>query len=157
MNIVLHKTKAAFPDKRLGVGAFRIALESIFNRIHHTPLECVIYGKPEPIAFKNAEATLRQIHCDMNHESLDGHLNRNQSKNYFSALYMVGDNPSVDIKGAREMTHILDTLICVGHSRHFNMEQNHRSLSHHSRVHSDTYSCRRSLDICFDPNRFVPR
>ncbi|XP_021722315.1 uncharacterized CDP-alcohol phosphatidyltransferase class-I family protein C22A12.08c-like isoform X1 [Chenopodium quinoa] len=102
MNIVLHKTKAAFPDKRLGVGAFRIALESIFNRIHHTPLECVIYGKPEPIAFKNAEATLRQIHCDMNHESLDGHLNRNQSKNYFSALYMVGDNPSVDIKGARE-------------------------------------------------------
>ncbi|XP_021739685.1 uncharacterized protein YKR070W-like isoform X2 [Chenopodium quinoa] len=94
--------QAAFPDKRLGVGAFKIALESIFNRVHHTPLECVIYGKPEPIAFKNAEATLNQIHCDMNHESLDSHLNRNQSKNYFSALYMVGDNPSVDIKGARQ-------------------------------------------------------
>ncbi|XP_010693096.2 uncharacterized protein YKR070W [Beta vulgaris subsp. vulgaris] len=90
--------QAAFPAKRLGVGAFRIALESIYNRIHHTQLKYTIFGKPEPIAFKNAEAILRQLHC---HMDLDFHVKDNQS-NYFRALYMVGDNPSVDIKGARQ-------------------------------------------------------
>lgn len=93
--------QAAFPAKRLGVGAFRIALESIFNRVHHAPLEYIIYGKPNPLAFKNAEATLRQFHCQTD---LNVHLKNDQS-NYFKALYMVGDNPSVDIKGARQAGH----------------------------------------------------
>ncbi|CAO2816486.1 unnamed protein product [Amaranthus hypochondriacus] len=93
--------QAAFPAKRLGVGAFRIALESIFNRINHTPLKYTIYGKPQPFVFENAEAILRQLDCRMD---IDVRTNDNQS-NYFRALYMVGDNPSVDIKGAREAGH----------------------------------------------------
>ncbi|XP_022993080.1 uncharacterized protein YKR070W-like [Cucurbita maxima] len=92
--------QAAFPFKRLGIGAFKIALESIFNRIHHRPLEYVSYGKPNPLVFKNVETVLRQIlssHCD------DHLVNKEDIEfNGFRTLYMIGDNPVVDIKGARE-------------------------------------------------------
>ncbi|KAJ6909446.1 hypothetical protein NC652_020435 [Populus alba x Populus x berolinensis] len=95
--------QAAFPTNRLGMGAFRIALESVFNRVHHNPLEHVSFGKPNPVVFKNAEAMLRQLqpsyHSDSSKESGDSGL---QS---FKTLYMIGDNPSVDIKGARQAGH----------------------------------------------------
>ncbi|KAL9230520.1 hypothetical protein vseg_005859 [Gypsophila vaccaria] len=95
--------QAEFPVKRLGRGAFRIALESVFNSIHHTPLKYTTYGKPEPLVFKNAEATLRELHsiCTM-----DDDINASENgSSYFRALYMIGDNPSVDIKGARQAGH----------------------------------------------------
>uniref|UniRef100_A0A9I9DWX8 Hydrolase family protein / HAD-superfamily protein n=1 Tax=Cucumis melo TaxID=3656 RepID=A0A9I9DWX8_CUCME len=92
--------QGAFPFKRLGIGAFKIALESIFERIHHIPLEYVCYGKPNPLVFKNVEAVFRQIllsHCD------DHFVNKGDIEvNGFKTLYMIGDNPVVDIKGARE-------------------------------------------------------
>ncbi|GMG99373.1 hypothetical protein Nepgr_001213 [Nepenthes gracilis] len=94
--------QAAFPVERLGMGAFRIALENVFNRVHHTPLQYIAFGKPKPIVFKNAESLLRQLHSSrhlnhVHHEDFASHS--------FRALYMVGDNPSVDIKGARQAGH----------------------------------------------------
>ncbi|KAK4408890.1 hypothetical protein Sango_0470000 [Sesamum angolense] len=44
-----------FPTERLGMGAFRIALESIYNRVYPNALEYTSYGKPNPSVFKNAE------------------------------------------------------------------------------------------------------
>lgn len=81
--------QAAFPAQRLGMGAFRIALESVFNRVHHKNLDCVIFGKPNPFVFKNAEAILCEIK-----PSLESHS--------FKTLYMIGDNPAVDVKGAKQ-------------------------------------------------------
>ncbi|KAL5981796.1 hypothetical protein ACLOJK_015861 [Asimina triloba] len=49
--------QAAFPTERLGMGAFRIALESVYN----------------------------------------------SEKHQFKTLYMIGDNPSVDVNGARKV------------------------------------------------------
>ncbi|KAA8534318.1 hypothetical protein F0562_031855 [Nyssa sinensis] len=91
--------QAAFPSERLGMGAFRIALENIFNRIHHTALEYTAFGKPNPFVFKNAEAILRQL-CPSCHND-----NGDMPFHAFEALYMIGDNPSVDIKGARQAGH----------------------------------------------------
>ncbi|XP_011027034.1 PREDICTED: uncharacterized protein YKR070W-like isoform X2 [Populus euphratica] len=95
--------QAAFPSNRLGMGAFRIALESVFNRIHYNPLEYVCFGKPDPFVFKNAEAMLKQLqpsyHSDNFKEPGDFGL---QS---FKTLYMIGDNPSVDVKGAQQAGH----------------------------------------------------
>ncbi|CAK7325559.1 unnamed protein product [Dovyalis caffra] len=137
--------QAAFLSRRLGMGAFRIALENVFNRrrrrrkvvgtelrpeedwsleeedgrlesgasfcfwwaglgggqgIHHNALEYVSYGKPYPFVFKHAEAMLRQLQpsyqCVNFKESEDSGL---QS---FKTIYMIGDNPSVDVKGARQ-------------------------------------------------------
>ncbi|KAK4492012.1 hypothetical protein RD792_002800 [Penstemon davidsonii] len=85
-----------FPTERLGMGAFRIALESIFNRINPNPLEYTSYGKPNPSVFRNAENVLMQVAAsNINHHS------HGQCPT-FKTLYMIGDNPAVDIKGARQ-------------------------------------------------------
>ncbi|KAL2486615.1 hydrolase family protein/HAD-superfamily protein [Abeliophyllum distichum] len=85
-----------FPTERLGMGAFRIALESIFNRIHPNVLKYTSYGKPNPTAFRNAENVLMQV--------VPSHSSHpeNRGQHTFKTLYMIGDNPSVDINGARQ-------------------------------------------------------
>ncbi|XP_022856176.1 uncharacterized protein YKR070W-like [Olea europaea var. sylvestris] len=93
--------QAAFPSERLGMGAFRIALESIFNRIHNKPLQYTCLGKPNPFVYKNAETILREIqksscHCNAIVE------NAEQGSHSFKTLYMIGDNPLVDVKGAHQ-------------------------------------------------------
>lgn len=94
--------QAAFPSERLGMGAFRIALESIFNRIHVEPLKFTSFGKPNPFVFRNAETILAQISASMCHdrESITG-LNVRP----FDRIYMIGDNPAVDINGVIKTGH----------------------------------------------------
>ncbi|CAN1257915.1 Uncharacterized protein YKR070W [Linum perenne] len=92
--------QAAFPSKRLGMGAFRIALESVFNRIHHSPLEYVSFGKPNPFVFKNAEVVLNQFQPD---DQYDGFKECQEPPAFpLETLYMIGDNPCVDVKGANQ-------------------------------------------------------
>ncbi|KAI5666166.1 hypothetical protein M9H77_16019 [Catharanthus roseus] len=93
--------QALFPAERLGMGAFRIALESIFNSIHPNAMEYTSYGKPNPVVFKNAESVLMQILSSSYHN----HLMNGGLKKPFKMLYMVGDNPAVDIKGAQQAGH----------------------------------------------------
>ncbi|KAG5566839.1 hypothetical protein RHGRI_002398 [Rhododendron griersonianum] len=96
--------QAVFPSERLGMGAFRIALESIFNRIHPNALEYTSFGKPNTCVFRNAETVLRElVHSSSNTiQSANDQIGGNH---VFRTLYMVGDNPSVDIKGARQAGH----------------------------------------------------
>lgn len=81
----------------------------LIDRIHHTPLEYVSYGKPNPLVFKSVETVLRQIlssHCE------DHFVNKGDVEfNGFKTLYMIGDNPVVDIKGAREVCLFLIIII----------------------------------------------
>ncbi|KAK2633844.1 hypothetical protein Ddye_028636 [Dipteronia dyeriana] len=94
---ILNTRLAAFPSERLRMGAFRIALESIFNGIHHSPLECIAFGKPNPFVFKNAETILSQF-------MLSCLATKGDTGSYpFETLYMIGDNPTVDIKSARQV------------------------------------------------------
>ncbi|ESR49427.1 Hydrolase family protein / HAD-superfamily protein [Citrus sinensis] len=97
--------QAAFPTERLGMGAFRIALESVFNSqyfIHHCPLEYVSYGKPNPFVFRNPEAILSQF--------LPSYVDDNgdAGSHSFRTLYMIGDNPMVDVKGRTSLVFYLD-------------------------------------------------
>lgn len=68
-------------------------------RIHPDALEYTCFGKPHPSVFENAEIVLKQLmpplddHFDMNHKSAQ----------CFKTLYMIGDNPAVDIRGARQV------------------------------------------------------
>ncbi|XP_065869737.1 mitochondrial hydrolase YKR070W-like isoform X2 [Euphorbia lathyris] len=93
--------QAAFPSKRLGMGAFRMALESIFNRIHHDALKYTTFGKPNPPVFQNAEAVLNQLQLFCQTEA---NLKECGNPGSFplNTLYMIGDNPSVDVKGAQQ-------------------------------------------------------
>ena len=68
-------------------------------RIHPQALEYTSFGKPHPSVFKNAELVLKQLT-----PSLDGlhHVNHENAQ-CFKTLYMIGDNPAVDIRGARQV------------------------------------------------------
>ncbi|URE42156.1 Cupin [Musa troglodytarum] len=92
---------AVFPAERLGMGAFRIALESIYNCIHSSPLEYTSFGKPNPFVFKNAESILTKLvtHKCQVKETMMG------EKCAFSTIYMIGDNPKVDINGAKKINN----------------------------------------------------
>ncbi|XP_057868854.2 uncharacterized protein YKR070W isoform X2 [Cryptomeria japonica] len=97
--------QAAFPTVRLGMGAFRIALESIFNRIHHSALTYTSFGKPNATVFKDAEIVLQKISSSIGSETTD-HPKISNAENFptheIKSLYMIGDNPPVDIFGARQ-------------------------------------------------------
>ncbi|KAK6933281.1 HAD-superfamily hydrolase, subfamily IIA [Dillenia turbinata] len=94
--------QAAFPCERLGMGAFRIALQSVFNRIHDNALEYTSFGKPNPFVFRNAEMILKQLQLYSDHHEKLIPSNGHGEAHSFKTLYMVGDNPAVDIKGARK-------------------------------------------------------
>ncbi|KAK8918783.1 hypothetical protein KSP39_PZI021219 [Platanthera zijinensis] len=91
--------QAEFPAERLGMGAFRIALENIFNSVNGIPLQYTSYGKPNPSVFKNAESVLMQVASTLNGNP-DHAGGRTEKENKFRTIYMIGDNPAVDIKGA---------------------------------------------------------
>ncbi|KAJ9698266.1 hypothetical protein PVL29_007377 [Vitis rotundifolia] len=86
------------------MGAFRIALEAIFNRIHPKALEYTSFGKPSPSVFKNAETILSQLVSSLHHH-LEAGNHGDAGSHPFKTLYMIGDNPSVDINGARQAGH----------------------------------------------------
>ncbi|KAI4994747.1 hypothetical protein ZWY2020_034388 [Hordeum vulgare] len=88
--------QAAFPSERLGMGAFRIALESIFNQVNDIPLKYTSYGKPNPFVFKNAASILQKIVMGIYPNS---QLTNEVQDHQFSTIYMIGDNPKVDING----------------------------------------------------------
>ncbi|KAL6645771.1 hypothetical protein ACP70R_017379 [Stipagrostis hirtigluma subsp. patula] len=94
--------QAAFPSERLGMGAFRIALESIFNQINDHPLKYTSYGKPNPLVFKNAANILEKLVMSMYPNS---QASKEVNDCQFSTIYMVGDNPKVDINGALKAGH----------------------------------------------------
>lgn len=69
-------------------------------RIHHKPLEYTSFGKPNPEVFKNAESILKQL---LNED----HKDIINNSHHFETLYMIGDNPSVDVNGARQVCFLL--------------------------------------------------
>lgn len=69
---------------RYGSGAFRAVLEALYQRTTGHELESTMFGKPEKTSFSYAEALL-----DAQHANVD-------------RIYMVGDNPVTDIKGAND-------------------------------------------------------
>jgi HAD superfamily hydrolase (TIGR01456 family) len=93
--------QAAFPSERLGMGAFRIALESIFNQVNDHRLKYISYGKPNPFVFKNAANILEKLAICMHPSSLP---TKEVEEHRFSTIYMVGDNPKVDINGALKVS-----------------------------------------------------
>ncbi|KAL8257613.1 hypothetical protein R6Q59_029654 [Mikania micrantha] len=105
--------QAVFSFERLGMGAFRIALESIFNSIHHKPLKYTSFGKPNPFVYKNAESILMQLDQSLTSDAdLNGEY-KDMKSHHFKTLYMIGDNPSVDIKGGTSMVFYFDKDRCV--------------------------------------------
>lgn len=72
-----------------------------FYSIHSNPLKYTSFGKPNPSVFKNAEVVLKEVlHSCHSHQTVNYVIGEDHA---FKTLYMIGDNPSVDIKGARQV------------------------------------------------------
>ncbi|XWS75090.1 hypothetical protein CRYUN_Cryun01aG0055100 [Craigia yunnanensis] len=75
-------------------------------RINPKGLEYVSYGKPNPFVFKNAEAILSQLQSS---SFLDHSQNNGVPGSHpLETLYMIGDNPSIDVKGAQQFYFCLN-------------------------------------------------
>ncbi|KAM0798386.1 putative HAD superfamily hydrolase [Usnea florida] len=89
---------SSYPLPRLGQGAFQAALEGVFNAVTGGPANGVrlqkhLFGKPTQGTFAFAENRLRKHRA-----SQGGILPTPRLTN----VYMVGDNPESDIRGANE-------------------------------------------------------
>ena len=73
-------------------------------RIHHNGLEYTSFGKPNPFVFRNAEVILKLLQPSCH----DGYFmdKGNKDTNSFKTLYMIGDNPLVDIRGALQVVFL---------------------------------------------------
>lgn len=67
---------------RYGAGAFRAVMEDLYFRTTGHHLEQTLFGKPEKTSFNYAEKLIDGQHANV------------------ERLYMIGDNPVTDIKGA---------------------------------------------------------
>ena len=89
---------ASYHLPRLGQGGFQAALEGVFNAVTGGPengvqLRKEMFGKPTQGTFEFAENRLRQ------HMTV---LQRGNDAGILANVYMVGDNPESDIRGANE-------------------------------------------------------
>ncbi|KAK9831207.1 hypothetical protein WJX74_007420 [Apatococcus lobatus] len=90
----------SFPTARFGMGAFAIALETLYQKVSGQPLPCKYYGKPMPDQYRMVEAVLVQQAQHMGLE-LPQQSGIGTEALPFSTIYMIGDNPASDIRGAR--------------------------------------------------------
>ena len=75
-------------------------MKHCFCRTHHHSLEYTCFGKPHPSVFNNAEIVLQKHVPQFDEDSYDVNHKNAQP---FQTLYMIGDNPAVDIRGARQV------------------------------------------------------
>ena len=88
---------ASYHLPRLGQGGFQAALEGVFNAITGGPANNVhlhrnLFGKPTHATFAFAENRLNQHRTALQGSDADK----------LKSVYMVGDNPESDIRGANE-------------------------------------------------------
>ncbi|KAK6933962.1 hypothetical protein RJ641_036856 [Dillenia turbinata] len=77
-------------------------LMTLTCRIHDNALGYTSIGKPNPLVFRNAEMILKQLQLYSGHHEKLIPSNGHGEALSFKTLYMVGDNPAVDIKDARQ-------------------------------------------------------
>jgi HAD superfamily hydrolase (TIGR01456 family) len=95
---------------RLGQGGFRYALEGVWNAVtggarEGAKMECVVMGKPFQPTYEYAERVLVEYRDSLYNNTPTHPLprEREQAQAHIPALrrvYMVGDNPESDIRGA---------------------------------------------------------
>ncbi|KAG0598629.1 hypothetical protein M758_12G089100 [Ceratodon purpureus] len=104
---------AKFSVPRFGMGAFRIALETLYVKLTKRPLAFTSFGKPKPIVYHLAGKSLHNIARMMHFQdkmllpstetSSPSTLELPEPREEdppLKTLYMIGDNPETDIAGA---------------------------------------------------------
>lgn len=104
--------QAKFPIPRFGMGAFRIILETLYEKLANRPLLYTSFGKPKAVAYELAEQALQKVARTMcsqhpqeilqfaHHKSPRSAGNASKDSSFLTTIYMIGDNPETDIAGA---------------------------------------------------------
>jgi len=91
--------QAGYPVPRFGNGAFVECLQALWQRFGRPPLEVQECGKPYAIQFQTARKLL-------------AHLAQHDN---FERIYMIGDNPAADVRGANSAGDPWRSiLVCTG-------------------------------------------
>ena len=94
---------------RLTCGAFRTCLESLYNRTTGRTLKSVCLGKPERHVFQSAFGSL---------------VRQSNTPGDFDTVYMVGDNPASDIRGANRMGAPWESVLVLTGKSERNSKEN---------------------------------
>lgn len=88
---------SAYPLSRLGQGGFHAALEGVWHALTHgATLHSTVIGKPHASTYQYAENIMLE-----HRQNLWG-LSRMAARQGLQRVYMIGDNPESDIRGANE-------------------------------------------------------
>ncbi|KAI0101248.1 HAD-superfamily hydrolase [Daldinia grandis] len=92
---------AAYPHPRLGQGAFQAAIAGVWNEVTSgaAELERITMGKPHRLTYEFAERVLNAHRATL--LGLDPE-EEEEGRGVLKRVYMVGDNPASDIRGANE-------------------------------------------------------
>jgi HAD superfamily hydrolase (TIGR01456 family) len=84
---------------RLGQGGFQASLQGIWDATTGgAKLECTVIGKPHAATYKYAERVLNKHRQQI----LGGNGEQKRKVSHLKRVYMVGDNPESDIRGANQ-------------------------------------------------------
>jgi ribonucleotide monophosphatase NagD (HAD superfamily) len=84
---------------RLGQGGFQASLEGVWNATTNgAVLSRTVIGKPYPATYEYAERVLNKHRAQM----LGGHGESKRKVSQLKRVFMIGDNPESDIRGANE-------------------------------------------------------
>ncbi|XP_075084993.1 mitochondrial hydrolase YKR070W-like [Nicotiana tabacum] len=85
--------------------------ELLRQKLFLRPSEYTSFGKPNPFVFQSAGAILRNLQLSRQSNDLSGDKDAIHA---FRTLYMIGDNPFVDVKGAQQIAsdhHYLEVIV----------------------------------------------
>lgn len=101
-----------YPIPRFGQGAFRMVVETLYKKVNNcSEMDSLILGKPYAIQYDYAKKALAKWHTELLHKDSAGHIHspgafaqelKEPVELQFDRIYMVGDNPASDIKGAND-------------------------------------------------------
>eukprot|EP00123_Amoebidium_parasiticum_P001534 comp12648_c0_seq1/m.7704 comp12648_c0_seq1/g.7704 ORF comp12648_c0_seq1/g.7704 comp12648_c0_seq1/m.7704 type:complete len:354 (-) comp12648_c0_seq1:98-1159(-) len=92
---------AQHSQPRFGQGAFRMCLETLYQRLTGHPLKAGQFGKPHALTYDYALGLLKRQAHDLGYNKLGW-------------VYGVGDNPLSDIRGANEQEIMRSVLVRTG-------------------------------------------
>ncbi|KAG7113969.1 putative CDP-alcohol phosphatidyltransferase class-I family like protein [Verticillium longisporum] len=88
-----------YHQPRLGQGAFQEAVAAVWAKVTGgTPLRRTAFGKPSPETYRYAERVLNEHRAAL----LARQGRQAEASTPLRTVYMVGDNPESDIRGANE-------------------------------------------------------
>jgi len=117
------KNEQSFP--RFGQGAFRMSVEVLYKRLTGHHLHYTEIGKPTALTYSFAQQRLQELADQLALEPAATDATMLQQPSTLDRIYMIGDNPASDIRGANRakgkwVSVLVETGVFMRHDEHHN-------------------------------------